>query len=101
MDQNAPAKVDKEGSSTNPNHQNQLWQKDQGPSFAAVPDGDNVNDGAAPTLLAGKINDFDLSKVDGDDGPSDSEQQYNRNSISNSPTRNRKPIQNSQPKTNL
>jgi len=43
-----------------------------------------------------------LSKVEGDDGaPSDSEQQYNRNSISNSPTRNRKPIQNSQPKTNL
>ena len=37
---------------------------------------------AASKMLAGKINDFDLSKVDGDDGgPTDSVQQYNRNSI--------------------
>ena len=52
--------------------------------------------------IDGRINDFDLSKVEHDDqAPSDSEPLFNRNSISNSPTRNRKPIQNSQPKTNL
>lgn len=53
-------------------------------------------------MVDGRINDFDLSKVEHDDhAPSDSEPLFNRNSISNSPTRNRKPIQNSQPKTNL
>ena len=54
------------------------------------------------TKIEGRINDFDLSKVEHDDhAPSDSEPLFHRNSISNSPTRNRKPIQNSQPKTNL
>ena len=55
---------------------------------------DNREMSSGPLLnQESRVNGFDLSKVDCEDNaPSDSEQVFNRNSISNSPTRNRKPI---------
>ena len=62
---------------------------------------ENINDDATNKPAPCRINKFDVSKVEHDSPPSDSEPPVNKQSRSNSPTQNRKPIMNSQPKTNL
>jgi len=62
---------------------------------------ENVNDDATNKPAPCRINKFDVSKVENDSPPSDSEPLLHKQSRSNSPTQSRKPIMNSQPKTNL
>lgn len=75
VEEKAQTKADEDGSPANRNGQN-AGRLDQATSCAnkPPPDEENIKDDFATKMLAGKINDFDLSKVDAEDGgPSDSE----------------------------
>lgn len=77
LDDKGQTKVEREGSPANQNRQNQSRCQDRGVAGAnkPVPDEENDNDHPAPKVLANKVNDFDLSKMEAEDGaPSDSEQ---------------------------